>query len=359
MIIILKRTLYQKEFGNKINKTANTLSLIQPQIQKKQQEITSGNNLLGLFTGKNRENNATAARYGQIKAGGAGSEADRAARAKSGTTTIADQQANMIRDARAARHAGSRAIVDTSRTTGSTNNDQIIRGSQNIKGKTIDSTSTFKGTLKLKGRRNQEGKNQVVTRKVAVRSMDDSTVTNGTVQERLAKLSPERRALLDARVKARKEGTAIPPTSTTPPKPATIIPNNNVNKKNVSTSIGSIQNNNTAPKPPTIIPNNNVNKQNKVSTSIGSIQNNSIVPKPPTNQNNGSILSGLRKDASNTWNSLKQGATNTWNGMSTASKRMLTGAAIIGGGLMIANSIRRRRQAEEDARMARRYGRYY
>jgi len=358
MIIILKRTLYQKEFGNKINKTANTLSLIQPQIQKKQQEITSGNNLLGIFTGKNRENNATAARFGQIKAGGAGSEADRAARAKSGTTTIADQQANMIHNARAARNSGSHVTLDTSGTTGSVNRDKIIRGSQNIRGKTVDSTSTFKGTLgKKKGQPSQKGKNIEVTRKVAVRSMDDSTVTNGTIQERLAKLSPEQRAQLDARVKARKLRT-ISPTST--PKPSTIISNNNVNKQNNAlTSIGGIKNNNTTPKLSTIIPNNNVNKQNNISTSIGSIQNNSIVPKPPTNQNNGSILSGLRKDASNTWNSLKQGATNTWNGMSTASKRMLTGAAIIGGGLMIANNIRRRRQAEEDARMARRYGRYY
>lgn len=71
---------------------------------------------------------------------------------------------------------------------------------------------------------------------------------------------------------------------------------------------------------------------------------------------------GIVGGAKNTWNNLTKGGVsgtinnlatgvkNTWNGMSTGSK-----AAVIGGSLLLANSIRRRRKAEEEAR---RYGRY-
>lgn len=52
-----------------------------------------------------------------------------------------------------------------------------------------------------------------------------------------------------------------------------------------------------------------------------------------------------------------QGALNTWNNMGTLGK-VATGAALVGGTMMIANQIKRRKEAEEEARRAR-YGRYY
>lgn len=55
---------------------------------------------------------------------------------------------------------------------------------------------------------------------------------------------------------------------------------------------------------------------------------------------------------------IKQGAINTWKNMGTLSK-VATGAALVGGTMMIANNIRRRKEAEEEARRARYYGRYY